>query len=373
MKVLYLVNIPSPYRVNFFNELGKLCDLTVLFEHKYSKDREKKWHNNNFNNFNGIFLNESDYKKSNNLWFKVIKYLKNKKYDCIVIGGYSTPTGSFAITYLKYKEIPFVLNVDGGIINYSENKMKYLIKKHFISSANFWLSTGKSTTTYLTYYGADEKKTFIYPFTTLYRSDITKNIINNEKKSFYKNKLNIREKKVIITVGRFIYSKGFDVLLNACRLISSDIGVYIVGGEPTEEYTNLKEKFGLTNVHFIGFKTNKELSEYYLSSDLFILPTRSDVWGLVINEAMSFGLPIITTDKCIAGLELVVDYENGFIVPSDDIIALSTRINEVLNNELLLKSFSKKSYEKIQNYTLENMALITKKSLEDTIIKRKKR
>ena len=43
MKILFLTNIPSPYRVDFFNELGKLCDLTVLFEKQIAQDREKQW------------------------------------------------------------------------------------------------------------------------------------------------------------------------------------------------------------------------------------------------------------------------------------------------------------------------------------------
>ena len=54
-----------------------------------------------------------------------------------------------------------------------------------------------------------------------------------------------------------------------------------------------------------------------MASDLFVLPTREDIWGLVINEAMSFGLPIITTRKCIAGTELITDGENGYLLEAD--------------------------------------------------------
>ena len=45
------------------------------------------------------------------------------------------------------------------------------------------------------------------------------------------------------------------------------------------------------------------------------MPTREDIWGLVINEAMAYGLPIITTDNCLAGLELIKNEENGYIIP----------------------------------------------------------
>ena len=56
MKVLFLTNIPSPYRVDFFNEIGKYCDLTVLFEKGFSNERDTSWKNYSFDNFKGIFL-----------------------------------------------------------------------------------------------------------------------------------------------------------------------------------------------------------------------------------------------------------------------------------------------------------------------------
>ena len=92
------------------------------------------------------------------------------------------------------------------------------------------------------------------------------------------------------------------------------------------------------------------------SADLFVLPTREDIWGLVINEAMSNGLPIISTNRCIAGLELVKDGENGFIVPVDDVDALSQKIETILSNEQILETMGKKSLEKIKDYTFEQMA-----------------
>lgn len=144
--------------------------------------------------------------------------------------------------------------------------------------------------------------------------------------------------------------------MRACRGIPSCYGVYIVGGEPTEEYIKLKQDFNLTNVHFIGFKSKKELKQYYMASDLFVLPTRQDVWGLVINEAMAYGLPVITTNKCIAGLELIKNQENGFIVPINNAEILADKINEILGNEIILKKIAENNLKKIKKYTIENMA-----------------
>ena len=72
-----------------------------------------------------------------------------------------------------------------------------------------------------------------------------------------------------------------------------------------------------------------------MCADIFVHPTETDVWGLVINEAMAHGLPIITTDGCVAGLELVKNNDNGFIIPVNNIDIIITRKNkDFLNSEI---------------------------------------
>jgi glycosyltransferase involved in cell wall biosynthesis len=119
----------------------------------------------------------------------------------------------------------------------------------------------------------------------------------------------------------------------------------------------LKEDYKVSNVHFVGFKNKETLEKYYKSSDLFILPTRGDTWGLVINEAMAYGLPIITTDRCIAGTELVDD-ENGKIIPTESVEAIVEAVRTLINDEIKLKEMGQKSLEKIRWYTFESMAKV---------------
>lgn len=359
LKVLYLVNIPSPYRVSYFNELGKLCDLTVLFERKSSEEREEAWHNYNFENFKGVFLQGINYKKNQGISVAFSKYINENNYDHIIVGGYATPTGALLINYLKLKKIPYILNIDGGMIKDKESKLKAALKKYFISSASAWLSTGEVGSKYLRYYGADSKKIFSYPFTTLKEIDLINHIPRVEEKKELRKKLGLEGNKIILTVGQFIQRKGFDILINACSQIPSDVSIYFVGGSPTKEYIELRENLGLRNIHFLGFKSKDEILSYYKAADIFVLPTREDIWGLVINEAMANGLPVITTDRCVAGLELVKDYDNGFIVPVESVDKLSLRINELINNDKLMIKMSENSLNKAKRYTIENMALET--------------
>ena len=78
--------------------------------------------------------------------------------------------------------------------------------------------------------------------------------------------------------------------------------------------------------------------------------------GGLSNEAMSFGVPVITTDQCVAGLELIKNGQNGYIVPSNDPMALSEKIIEVLNDYALTRKMMYNNLYKISEYTIEKMA-----------------
>lgn len=354
MKVLFLTNLPSPYRVDFFNELGKYCDLTVVYERHGSPIREKSWVSNNSNNFKVVHLNAKEIGARDTISFKVIKILR-EKYDHIVISIYSTITSMIAMTYLNLHDIPFIISSDGGFRKKDSN-LKYKLKHHFISSASAWFSTGTITTDYLTYYGADINRVKEYPFTSVSEKDILKDVLSDTEKTNYKIKLGMKEKFVLLSVGQFVHRKGYDILLKACHTINSSVGVYIVGGKPTEEYLNLRKQLGLKNVHFIDFMNKDELANYYKAADTFILPTREDIWGLVINEAMSYGLPVISTDKCIAAVELIENDVNGYVVPVEDVDAITDKVNYLVQNEAVRSAQAQAALSKIKKYTIENMA-----------------
>lgn len=160
---------------------------------------------------------------------------------------------------------------------------------------------------------------------------------------------------MILAVGQFIQRKGFDILMRAAVTLNDEVGIYIVGGEPPEEYIKFKNRYCLNNVYFAGFKTKTELSEYYRAADLFVHPTREDIWGLVINEAMAYSLPVITTDKCVAGVELVETGSNGYIVPGEDVFGLNKAIVNALNNKYI-KDIEALNMAKMDQYTVNRMA-----------------
>ena len=106
---------------------------------------------------------------------------------------------------------------------------------------------------------------------------------------------------------------------------------------------------------------SEELSEYYKAADLFVLPTREDIWGLVINEAMNYGLPVITTTACVAGQELVENYKNGFILNIKDENEMSHNLNKKISlffeTPGIKQQMGKESLKVIEEYSVENMAV----------------
>lgn len=369
MKVLFVTNYPAPYRVDFFNQLGKKIKLTVLFEEepKNQKHREGSWFNSNYNYFKPKFLKQTKIGNKISINLDITKHLK-KSYDMIILGNYSSFTGMYAIYYMNKNNIDFAIEADGAFPGTGRG-IKERLKHYLISSASWWFSTNDITDEYFMLYGANKNQIYRYLFTSLLEKDILKNPLNSEEKNDIRKKLNINEENVIISVGQFSYRKGFDVLIESAKYLDKSVGVYIIGGKAPTEYIDKRNRLGLSNIHFIDFKPKGELFEYYKASDLFVFPTRMDIWGLVVNEAMAVGLPVITTDKCGSGLELIDNEKNGFIVPIEDSQELAKKINVTISDKSLIKRMSENNIRKIRGYTIENMAKrhieIFKKIIDD--------
>ena len=358
MKVLWLTNVPSPYRVDFFNELGKRCELTVVFEKKTSDERDPSWSDYSFKHFNGIILKGITINTDTAICPGILNDINWNYYDEIVITNIYSPTGILATAMIRRLKLSYWIEGDGAFVKQSFG-IKDIVKKIIISRAKGCFSTGKPHDEYYIKYGAKEQNIIRYPFTSLHEIDICRKISTDDEKSMLRNELGIAEKHIVLTVGRFSYmrgyGKGYDVLLKVAQELDKDYGWYIVGGEATDEFKKMKEDANLYNVHFVGFLDKSQLKKYYRSADIFVLMTVNDAWGLVINEAMAQGLPIISTDRCGAALELVEENENGFVLSPGDYISLREKIETIIMKSLYNK-LGQKSIDIISHYTLEEMA-----------------
>jgi len=348
MKALVLSVFPAPYRVDVFKGIGEYYNIALFFERLKDENRNKDWFVNN---------NDSEFLVLNNKE-SITKFkdeLRNiNKYDFVLVYDYSTFTAMKLMLKCIVKKIPYVINCDGAFIK--SHKIKAIIKRFFVSKATACLASGEHASLYFLNYGAKEENIYFHKFSALHEEDILKSPVNEIEKESIRKKLGLENKKTVISIGQFIYRKGYDVLLSSWLNVNKDYQLIIIGGgEKNEEYLEFINKNKLTNVIILGFKDKSEVFEYYKASDLFVLPTREDVWGLVINEAMACGLPVITTDRCIAGLELVKDDENGYIVPIEDVEQLSEKISYVLGNDDLCEKMQINNIKKISKYTINNV------------------
>lgn len=364
MRVLYFTNIPSPYRVEFFTELNKHVELTVLFDRQKDKERNEKWFEENNYDFDYEFIGNFNPKK-------VISHIK-KNYDVVVIGGYTQKNCMFAIEYMRINKIPFYINADGGFVNPSDNIITKNLKKHFISSADYYLSTGVGTNNYLIHYGAKKENIYIYSFTSLREKELLKKVINYKEKRKKRKEFGLDYDRLFISVGQFIHRKGYDLLIETVNKYKiKNCGFVIIGGgEEKENYKSLLKKYNINNIHFIDFLKKDELLEYFKLSDVFIFPTREDIWGLVINEALACGLPIISTKQCLASLELL---DEKYLYDVNDLERMRKLIREFVDcDNKELEKLSKEALKLSYKYTIENMAKEHKQIFERNLTNDKK-
>lgn len=356
MKVLIFTNLPSPYFVEYANELGKHADVVVVFERKKASDRDKSWEQVNAVTFKYHFLKGLKIGNEASLSFGAKKYIKLYRDRIIIFGNPTTPTGILGIRYCKKHKIPYCLQSEGGFARIG-NDFKTKLKKYLFSGAEIYLTGMKPSTDYFSKYGAPVEKIKQYPFSSLNERDLIKEPVSAKAKETIKKELNISYRKMLLYVGSMIPRKGVDVLLNAFDNMPNDICLYCIGGNPTKDLHRIINEKKLENVFFVEHSNLEILKKYYKAADAFVLPTRYDTWGLVINEAMSYGLPVITTKNCVAGLQLVEEDKNGYLVEAESVEQLRIAIDKILKCSDDL-NMPVNNIKKIKNYTYENMGLI---------------
>lgn len=165
--------------------------------------------------------------------------------------------------------------------------------------------------------------------------------------------------KVVISVGRLTQVKGYDLLIEAWKKVcdqNPDWKLYIVGsGEEKQNLEMLATQLGIIDrIKFTGQTT--DVRTFYEKSSIFCLSSRNEGLPMVLLEAQAYGLPIVAFDCDTGPSEIVVNKENGFLVPNGNIESLAYHLNEIIN-------FENEKYEKMvfesflstQNFKIENI------------------
>ena len=349
-RVAIITNIPSPYRVGqFINLQNKILEYEFFFIFSDIGDKERSWDVNLEGLRNAVFLNSKPLMlKSKSevrgyyLSLDVIKTLNSISPDVVIVCEYNMISIQ-AFLYCKIKKIK-VISMTDGTLNAEKRfgQLRKLLRRLIIPRADMCIASSTKSKELQIYYGAKEDRIIVAYLT------VDVGYFRFEREEYHSHKL--------LFIGSLIERKGIDLLLKALSLVKKDYTLTIVGnGEEKSRLVDYVEQNGMKEfVEFVPFKQKEELKEIYNTHDIFILPTREDCFGLVINEAMAASMPVISSCYADGAYDLVIDGENGYIVNPYDSVKFANTIEKLIENDELVEKMGKASFEIINNFSFDS-------------------
>jgi glycosyltransferase involved in cell wall biosynthesis len=361
-----LTEIIAPYRIPVFNVLARHSglDLHVIFLAETDETR-RQWH---------IYRNEIGFSyqilpswrwragKSHllinrGLWSALSKV----KPHVVICGGYNYAASWEALLWTQRHGTSFVLWSES---NGQDTRSGWIwvesLKTFFIRHCDGFVVPGKSSFEYLRSLGSPEA-----------RISTASNAVDNhwfaaQAENTRTHAAEFRENlglpsRFILFVGRLVSEKGvFDLLAAYAKLESglrSEVGLVFAGdGVSREKLAHQAKLISPGTVCFPGFRQREDLASLYALAECLVLPTHSDPWGLVVNEAMACGLPVIVSTVAGCAADLVEDGWNGYVVPPKDVEKLRVAIDSLLRQPEVEQRMSEHSSERIRNYSPEACA-----------------
>ncbi|HPO91672.1 MAG TPA: glycosyltransferase family 4 protein [Victivallales bacterium] len=298
------------------------------------------------------------------------------------------PLGAFAVDFFRNQKIPCVLRCCGeDIQKYSQIgygvrldiRIDKIIKEKFPRFNSFVALTPSVKYEYNNI-GIPDEKIRIIPN----GADTSKFLkLSDGKKDEVRKKFQLKyppSYPLILTVGRYHPKKGFDIIPEIASLLNQR-GIafnWIIAGRGTKnilhKYPKAKD-IGVCPVEdFSGIceedvfdLPSGDLIELYCASDIFVLPTLIETFGMVLVEAMAAGLPVITTDA--PGVrDVVCDGKEGLITPVGDVNSLADKIELLLKDKLLHNNLKKGALESSKKYDWDNVCRMYLELYENTIL-----
>lgn len=298
---IVVTNIPAFYKIRMYNELNKQVDLTVIFTDYNDSDRNKDFVNGEIE-FRCEFLNGSTKKKIK----KAVNIVKSIDYNELILGGWDHPVlWALAFRFPKHKNAVFI---ESSYFESQTNGLKGFLKKIFVSRLSKVYASGKSQCKITDSLGFKGE------------TIITKGVgvFNYIPQPIYEPR---SEVKNFMYVGRFVEVKNLKFLIFVFNSLPQ-YNLYLVGfGEQEKELKAIAKE----NIHFLGAIENNKLSAIYQQMDVFVLPSKVEPWGLVVEEALNNGIPVIVSDR-VGCAEEIINENNGVIFHYDDMEDLKKAI-----------------------------------------------
>ncbi len=211
---------------------------------------------------------------------------------------------------------------------------KRVLYRAFIPRFDAYLCVGQRAREYYLHYGADPARMVFCPHAVDNAWFAAKAKEARPRREALRREMGAGEgEAVLLFAGKFIPVKSLGDLFQAVSYLRQDgqgVRLCLVGSGPVESELRLQAgRLGL-QVHFAGFKNQSELPAYFVAADLLVLPSRSETWGLVVNEAMACGLPAVVSDACGCAPDLIEEGRTGASYRAGDVPALAAAITVML-------------------------------------------
>lgn len=164
--------------------------------------------------------------------------------------------------------------------------------------------------------------------------------------------------KRVIAVGRYVYQKGFDLLLQAWKTIEQQhpdwkLAIYGMGDRKPYEQIIAELQIDRTRCHLNS--STSDIKAEYLNSSLFVFSSRFEGFGMVLIEAMACGLPVVSFDCSCGPKDIVRNNEDGLLVPSGCVDSLAEAMHQMMSDESLRQKMAKVATKNVQRYKLNKV------------------
>ena len=349
-RTLFLTVMPSPYQRELFNALhsdGRM-DIRVLYCAQVGHDRN--WSIPVLNSYEEILPGKTISWLGPSARFNpgIINILRDDISDLFVLSDYSAPTTQIAMRYLTWRRKPWVfwgelpgLHERGGWGRFIRHRLQGPIKGGAVAIAAIG---SRAVASYQELFPQIPVFNIPYfcdlaPFRAAARQR------GNEKGSAV----------AILFSGQFIDRKGIDVLIHAFVRIAHRapaLELHLLGtGQALGSLRKLIPANLSNRIHFLGFKQPAALPPIFAAADIFVLPSRHDGWGVVVNEALGAGLPIIVSDRAGAR-DLVDDGHNGLVTCAGDVGQLAEALLQLGQSHEMRQAFAAASAARAAQWDL---------------------
>lgn len=347
-QVLLLTNIPAPYRLPVFEALGKHVNLTVYFCR--SQDPDRLWQADlHAEHVHYELLSERSLRLPGGMeiiWNpRLWGLLRRTPFDVYIAGENFTtfPAVLNTLRAARHWNRSSILWSEAIDTPYASGyPLSNAYRRWLYRRTDAFIAYGQRAKAYLVRRGAPPDRITI-GFQVVPPGQLPPPATD-------KKALGLTGKMIVLYAGYFVARKGLSYLIQAFQTVAGEDDVLALVGSGPEEKRLREMSRSDQRIIFPGYLEGAAKTSWYAAADLFVLPTLHDPWGLVVNEAMTFGLPVIVTDA--AGCTDLVQ-DNGLVVPAGDIDALATALTQLLTDKELRREMGQRSRRIIFSYTVE--------------------